>query len=96
MIQAAAQNAVLLASSLVGREVPSAEGVVDGLIVTHVPCTVQSARTVGMKRKCLFSRERTDRCIVVSATNRSVPRGPTIDSAGKLYDRHCSESRRLV
>jgi len=73
MNQAAAQNVVLHASRLAeGREIPLAEVAADFANVMHAQCIAPSARTAGMRRKCLFSREKIDPCIAVIATNRNV------------------------
>lgn len=97
MIRAAVQTAVPPVSSLVGREIPLAEVAVDSMIVMHAPCTGLPVRTAGMRRRCLFSREKTDRCIAVSAINRNVLIEQTTDDrVGNLHDRDCSESRRFV
>ena len=87
MTRAAAQTVELRASRLAGgRGIPMAEVAVDSVIVMHAPCTGLPVRTAGMRRRCLFSREKTDRCIAVSAINRNVLIEQTTDDrVGNLH-----------
>ena len=91
MRRAAVQNAELHTSSLhMGREIPLV-GVVGGIANTsHVKCIASSARVVGMRRKCLFSRVMTDLYFVVHVTNHNeLVTQTTEDHVGNGYDRDC-------
>ena len=91
MHRAAARNAEQHTSSLLmGREIPLV-GVAGGFANTnHVKCIASSARVVGMRRKCLFSRAMTDLYIVVNVTNHNeLVTQTTEDHVGNGYDRDC-------
>ena len=94
MTRAAAQNVELHASSLaVGRGIPLAEATVDFANVIHAQCIVPSVRTAVVRRKCLFSHEKTDPSIAVIATKRNVLVAQmTDDRAGSLHDKDCSDA----
>lgn len=95
MCLAAVQNVVPYTSNLiVGRGIPLA-GIAPGSVNTnHVKCIVLPVRVVGMRRKCLFSREVTGPCIAVNVTNRNeLVIQMTADRVGKVDDRDFAPSR---
>ena len=74
-----------------------AEVAVDFANVIHAKCIAPSVRTAVMRRKCLFSHEKTDPSIAVIATKRNVLVAQmTDDRVGSLHDKDCSQARRFV
>ncbi len=94
MRRAAVQSAVLHTSSrVVGRGIPLAEVAVGFANVMHAKCIAPPVRTVGRRRRSLFSHAVTDPCIAVNVTNRNVLVARTTGNrAGNLHDRDYGES----
>ncbi len=95
MTRAVVQNVGLPASSLVvDRGVllavvaAVAAVAVDSATVKHARCITLPVPIVAMKRRYLFSREKTGLSIAMTATNRNVPIAQTTDDhAGNPHER---------
>jgi hypothetical protein len=94
MTRAVVQNVGLPASSLVVDKgvrlvvVAAVAAVADSATAKHARCTTLPVPIAAMKHKYLFSREKTDPSIAMTATNRNVPIAQTTDDhAGNPHER---------